>query len=492
MAMPMDDNRPLKPMDRGRMPMPMNEAARRSLPNSSGTGAMSMPMDSSAGTARSSRDRSDPPMAMPLPTSAMPADDPGQGQTGAVKEGPVTTLDDLLEMAMQGNPTLVQALAQVEASTSKSLQAGLLPNPIAGYVSEQMGTGGGPGETQGWFAEQEIPRGGKLRLSRAKYRQEAIQAQIQVEAQRLRVLNDVRSHYSEVVAARRLVAVERHLLTNLEEMLRTTKELVNLGQANRPDLLQTMVAVQRQRVALRSSENRLQRWQLDLANVVGAPSLQVENLGDDLEDVGPALDWDTSLHRILTSSPELQVARAEVLRDEITVRRERVQPVPNLFTRIENGYNFEENTVTTGVSLGWSLPVLNRNQGTIREAMAEVTRARAEVVRLELLLRHRLAEVFAHYETALITVHTYRTETLPQAREAHDLTLASYRQRRAPWTEVLHAQRILSDLNEEYVEALLVVRKSDVAIRGMLLSNGLSLPEPPTPGGHIDATPQPR
>src|SRR5262249_22772618 len=149
------------------------------------------------------------------------------------------------------------------------------------------------------------------------------------------------------------------------------------------------------------------------------------------------------LNQILQFCPELQVARAEVVRDEITVQRERVQPIPNMFARVENGYNFEVNLVTTGVQIGWNFPVWNRNQGTIREAMAEVTRARAEVVRLELHLRRRLAEVFTHYQTALATVQTYRAETLPQAQEAYDLTLAGYRQRRTPWAQVVLAQRTL-------------------------------------------------
>jgi hypothetical protein len=89
-------------------------------------------------------------------------------------------------------------------------------------------------------------------------------------------------------------------------------------------------------------------------------------------------------------------------------------------------------------------------------------------------------------------VRTYRAESLPQAREAYDLTLDGYRQRRTPWAQVVLAQRTLSDLNEDYIEALLELRRSEVAIRGMLLVDGLSQPQPPTPGGHIDATPQPR
>jgi cobalt-zinc-cadmium efflux system outer membrane protein len=405
---------------------------------------------------------------------------------------PGLSLSELESIALRNNPTLIQAQAQVEASLSKSFQAGLLPNPLAGYISEQMGAGGGPGETQGWFVEQEIPRGGKLRLSRAKYRQEAVQAQIQVEAQRMRVLNGVRDYYFEVLAARRMLEIKRHLLGNFEEMTRTVKELVNVGQANRPDLLQAQVGMQRQRVQVRGAENHAREKWVSLVSEMGCPQMPPAPLADTLELENMPMDWDTALHHILSNSPELQVARAEVIRDEITVQRERVQPIPDFVGRVENGYNFEVNLVTTGVSLGWRFPVWNRNQGTIREAMAEVTRARAEVARLELLLRQRLAEAFAHYQTAQTTVQTYRDETLPQALEAYRLNLQGYRQRRTPWAQVVLAERTWSDLNEDYIAALLEARQSEVSISGMLLTDGLSRPEPPTPGGHIDAVPQPR
>jgi cobalt-zinc-cadmium efflux system outer membrane protein len=458
-----------------------------------GSQSMPMPMEPDPGTSRMPPGDATMAMPMPMPAGPQPSPVPATGRTAPAARGFGLALCDLEAMALHNNPTLVQAQAQVDASLSKSFQAGLLPNPIAGYVSEQIGAGSSSlGETQGWFAEQEIPRGGKLRLSRAKYRQEAAQAQIQVQAQQMRVVNGVRAQYYEVLAAQRLLEVERDLLGNFEEMLRTTRELVNLGQANRPDLLQAQVAAQRQRVTVRATENRLRKSWVDLTTLIGAAQLPFGPLADVLEEDGPPLNWDTAYQQILACSPELAVARAEVLRDEITVQRERVQPVPNLFARVENGYNFEVNLVTTGVSIGWNFPILNRNQGTISEAMAEVTRARAEVARLELVLRRRLAEVFTHYETARATVQTYRAETLPQAREAYDLTLDGYRQRRTPWAQVVLAQRTLSDLSEDYIEALLHLRQAEVAIRGMLLVDGLSQPEPPTPGGHIDAVPQPR
>jgi cobalt-zinc-cadmium efflux system outer membrane protein len=308
----------------------------------------------------------------------------------------------------------------------------------------------------------------------------------------MRISNGVRMKYYDVLAAQQMVEIKRELLQNHEELLQTTREMANIGQANRPDVLQAQVSVQRQRISLLSSENRLRKSWQGLVAIVAAPHLPLSPVAGDIEQDIPTLDFEEALRRIILHSPEIQVARAEVLRDEITVQRERVQPIPNGFLRVETGYNWEVNLTTVGVQYGWNFPVFNRNQGTIREAMAEVTRARAEVTRLELLLREHLAESFARYQTALATVQTYRAETLPQSREAYQLRLAGYRQRRTPWAEVVLSQRTYSDLIEEYIEAILELRHTETAISGMMLVDGLSQPEPPTPGGHIDATPQPR
>ncbi len=79
------------------------------------------------------------------------------------------SLDDLLGMANQNNPTLRQANAQIAATQGKALEAGLYPNPTVGYSAEQIGVEGTAGEFQGGFVQQEIVTAGKLKLSREKY-----------------------------------------------------------------------------------------------------------------------------------------------------------------------------------------------------------------------------------------------------------------------------------------------------------------------------------
>jgi cobalt-zinc-cadmium efflux system outer membrane protein len=124
--------------------------------------------------------------------------------------------------------------------------------------------------------------------------------------------------------------------------------------------------------------------------------------------------------------------------------------------------------------------------------MSDLTRDRAEYERVALSLRQRLADAFARYEDALQSVADYRAESLPLARRAFEVQMANFRQRRAAWPQVLVAQRTYIQLNKDYVESLLELRKAAVEIRGMLLVDGLSTPASPTSQGHIEAVPQPR
>ncbi len=345
----------------------------------------------------------------------------------------------------------------------------------------------------GGFVQQEIVTAGKLRLSRAKFAEEASAARWQAEAQRLRVLNGVRTRFFEVLADQRLIQIHRDLVRLNDDAVRTTEELVNVGQANEPDLLQAKVEARRSRVALRNAENRYRRDWENLVSLVGRPELRPTTLDDrPLEMEAAPLDFDATLANLLRCSPEIQAALAEIRRDQIMVRRERAEPIPNIFVQANTGYNYEFGITTASVNVGIPLPIFNRNQGTVREAQSDLARDHAEHERVALSLQQRLADAANRYNDALQSVQDFRTESLPLARRAYEVQLANFRQRRAAWPQVLVAQKTYVELNQEYVQSLLELRRAEVEIGGMLLVDGLSTPAPPTSQGHIESVPTPR
>ncbi len=410
----------------------------------------------------------------------------------AVAAAPALLLGDLEGMAMANNPTLVQATAQIQAARGGAYQAGLYPNPVVGYTGEQIGVSGTAGETQGGFIAQEFVTGGKLRLSRAKWTQRARIAETNLLIQQRRVLNDVQAQFYRTLAAQRLVEIHRELVANGEDNLQTYREMLNLGQANQSQLLQAEVGLQRDRLDLKQAENEFQHAWRNLVSLAGVPELAPGTLAGTLEPGDESLDWDAALSQLLSESPELRAAWQKIRHDEITVERERVQPIPNLLTDVTVGRNFEAGDTTATVNLGIPLPIFDRNQGTIQQARSDLMQSHAEVRRLELELRTRLAGQYRDYQTAWQRVRTYQNEMLPKAEESYDLLHDSYKARRAAWPDVLTAQRLYLNLRREHLGNLTTYREGDVAIRGMLLTGGLAQPQSPVSGGHIDAVPKPR
>jgi cobalt-zinc-cadmium efflux system outer membrane protein len=413
---------------------------------------------------------------------AAPADHPEQG----------LTLADLERLALQRNPTLVQAAAQIQSARGRALQAGLPFNPTIGYTSEQIGVLGTAGELHGGFIQQEIVTAGKLRLSRAKYQQEAYQATLQAVAQELRVVNSIHLAFYDVLATQRLLEVQRELAENAQAAVTTTEQLFNVGQANEPDRLQAEIDVHRELSTLKGTEaQHFRNWQ-QLIALVGAPELPLTPLIGSFELDDKPLDWESELARLLAESPELNVARSEVSRDRITVTREQVESIPNIVVQGTAGYNFEAEDDVYGAQVSLVLPLFDKNQGTIREARGELMRAQAEVNRLELDLRRRLADAFYRYEIARTTASDYRDNSLPKARRAYELYTEYFNNRRATWPQVLVAQRTYAQMQEDNVNTLIALRRARVEIEGMLLIDGLVEPPAPTPQGHIESTPRPR
>jgi cobalt-zinc-cadmium efflux system outer membrane protein len=302
----------------------------------------------------------------------------------------------------------------------------------------------------------------------------------QAAAQQYRVVNGVRMRFWQLLAMQRLLEVRAELLKVADEAVTTTQELVNVGAANEEDFLQARIEARKERADLEIARALYDAAWQQLAAFVGSPNLPAGRLEGDLTK-GPALpDFETTLAHLLDASPEVQIAAAEVTRNEIALQRERVEPVPNLQVHISSGYDFEEDgrRVTTSVNVGVKLPIFDKNQGNIRAAQAQVAFAQADVGRVELSLRERLAREYARYRTAQSRVKLYGEQNLPDARRAYELYLDSFRRRRAAWPQVLVAQRTYFQTSVEYYEALDELRRGEVAILGLLLVDGLD--EPPT------------
>ncbi len=298
--------------------------------------------------------------------------------------------------------------------------------------------------------------------------------------------------YYETLGAQQLVDLRTELVRIARDATRTTSELANVGQADRPDYLEAEIELHQIELELESARNNLRQvWQL-LAAVVGSPTMEPMRLAGNLEEALPVLDQEALTATLLRESPEIKRARAEVERAQAVLARARAERVPDLFLRGAAGYSTELLETGSGVparktgpevsfQIGITLPIFNRNQGGIAAAQAELAIAERDLNRIDLALRVRLAQAFRDYNNARDAVTRYREVILPRAQTAYTLYLSSFKQMAASYPQVLISQRTMFQVRENYIDALVNLRENAIQIEGFLLTGALDAPNFRTP-----------
>jgi len=413
---------------------------------------------------------------------------PSLAQTSASDQKTIS-LEELQQMALQYNPTLAQATANIRTAEGRKKQSGLYPNPTLGYLGEEIRGGSFRGGEQGFFVQQNIVTTGKLGLNRNIFEQERKQAEAESDEQRLRVMTNVKLAYIQALAAQQTLELRQNLSKLALDAIETSHQLANVGQADSPDVLEAEVEGQQADLAVTQAEQNQQRVWRELAAVVGDPHLVLMRLEGNLEEM-PAVDAEELVEKLVSESPAVKIAELGVKKAEASLARAKREPIPDLQLRAGMQQN-RELLETTGrptglqgfAEVGVQIPIFNRNQGNIAASKADVERAQRELERVKLALRERAASIVQSYKYSQTAAARYKNQMIPRAQKAYDMYSQKYQQMAAAYPQVLIAQRTLTQLEVSYINALERFATNSVALQAYLLTDGLEAPSQP---GEID------
>lgn len=428
-----------------------------------------------------------------MPMDNMPTVKPELPRFGRAQENPsarLIQLKDLEQMALEKNPTLVQANAEIRTAKARRQQSGLYPNPKAGYLGEEIRGGSFGGGEQGFFVSQSFVTAGKLGLNRKIFGQDVRISEMEAQEQQLRVLNGVRLAYYRVLAAQEMLDTKKDLAGIAGETVKTARELRNIGQADESEVLQAEVDQERAEMDMMTRQNTLRQEWRALAAVVGNPNLEVGIVAGYLDKDLPELDEQQAIDALLRDSPAAAIAQAGADRAEAVLARARREPIPDIEVRagmLRSGEFLEPTNRPAGLmgfaEVGVEIPIFNRNQGNVQAARDEIERAQAETKRVELVLRERSAGVFDLYRNSQIMVNQYHNQLLPRAQKAYELLAQKYGLVTASYPQMLKAQHTLYQLQADYISALEGLWVNGITLKGLLLTDGL---EPPARPGEVD------
>lgn len=391
-------------------------------------------------------------------------------------------LQTFLDMAASGNPTLAQAQRDVDRSKQQARQAGLPPDPLAGYSGEHIRGGSYHGGEEGAFVSQEFVLGRKLALRRDVYLAEGRSNEFLTEMQRARIRDDVGRAFFHALASQESVVVHDRLLKVALDAETNAHELERIGQADASAVLNAEVAAEQAKIDFVDAQHMFLADFAQLATEAGQLALAPHPLTGELIEP-PQIDADSIVASDVQQSPAVKRAQGSVAVAEARLKSARREVVPNLNLKAGEWYSGEDLGETNNEAgpMGFAeasvqLPLWNRNQGNVEAAKVELERAQEEVTRVQLMTRHQAEPYAQQYQTARFTAERYRTEILPRARRAYQLEVMKYQQMAQAYPEVLAAQHTLFTLQLSYIHALDSEWQAAVALQNYALMNALEQP----------------
>ena len=364
------------------------------------------------------------------------------------------TLKAALELAYGANAALSTARRELEAVAGSILQAGLRPNPRIEALIEDPRP---ENRLTAIYVSQSLELGGKrpARVAAAERRRDVASAEL--NAMRAEIRAGVLVAFFDV-----LVAQERSLLTQglvgLSQRATTAaSKRVTAGKVSPVEETKARVAEASVRVELSQAATSLKMARKRLTALWGNTTPRFERAEGQVEAL-PELPALKDLTARLANSPGLARAQLEVNRRQALVEVERSLRIPDVTLSLGGRRNVGLNQALFNVSL--PIPLFNRNQGNILEALLRTDKARDELSGTEIRLNNEIAQAFERLNVARQEIEILQREILPGAQSAYDAATKGFLMGKFSFLEVLDAQRTLFQAKSQYLRALAEAHRS--------------------------------
>ena len=378
------------------------------------------------------------------------------------------TVDALIQRALDRHPDLDAAKLDVAAAQGRVRQAGLRPNPMLD-LSGQKALGSDNNIMVGVTLPLDLNGRKEGRVGVAERELDMKRAQFAERERKLR--GDLRLKAAEVLAARRNLDTIRDLLETNRRAVEIVRARVGEGAVPTLDLNVQLVEANRLEASETLLASRVEILTLQLKNLAGMSADSSLNVVGDLAAIAALPEQSAALQTATRERPDLALVRAEVAAAAARVRKEEAEgrwdaSVNVGYQRQQMGFGVMGITESGGTrevadtfhffgaGVTITLPVRNRNQGSIAAARAE-TRAvdrRRELV--ELTIRQEVQSAYAQYASARRGVDLYERGVRDVARRNYDTIRRAYELGRGSLLDVIGEQRRYLEIEAGYTDTL--------------------------------------
>lgn len=398
-----------------------------------------------------------------LSTSAWAANDTDfqNAENQSLKE---LSLSDSLNLAIKANPDIAVAIREREAIAGTKVQAATRPNP---YVSTSIQDTRSATRQIYLQLNQEVELGGKraARMDAADAFYNKADAELATKQAEIHA-NVVAAFYEVLVAQERLI-LAKSSVEIADLALDAASKRVKAGKSSPVEQTKSSVAASSAKIELVQATTQLSNSRKRLSALWGDSAPIFDRATGEVTRI-PEVSSLNDLQALIDSSPSVKLAKLEINTREAVTRIERSKAIPNITfsAGVVNNQEVGLNQALLGLSI--PIPVFDRNQGNVQEAVSRKFKAEDELVALKNKIQTNLVTQYERLNAARQSTLALQTEILPNAQSAFDAANRGFSLGKFNFLDVLDAQRTLYQAKSQYVNALLDAHQSIAEIERTL------------------------
>jgi len=375
----------------------------------------------------------------------------------------VISLSSALQLALAQNPQVRAARAQIAAAQGRLQQSQYRPNPELSTEIEDFGRKNESGPAQTTIGvEQPFELFGKRGARRAVAEAELSAEQYAAQLSLLDLYQSVASDFITVLTAQENVALAKQRLELARKIEEAVRVKVSDGAVPKAELLRAQSATKLGEIDLAASEAMATQARLALAALWGSGDANFRADGSLDEWLANAPVGTAKLS--IDDNPVFAALQAQIRAREAGIKLSKASGKPDL--NLGAGYRrlHDEGSNSFLVWASVPLPLFNRNKGGVAEATARLTQAEAELAATRQRLDGELRQLLVGLQTQRELIVMLREQVIPPAQQAMEEIDLAYRLGSQPYINVLDAQRTLSDLQGQLIDALVAGANAAIGI----------------------------
>jgi len=359
-------------------------------------------------------------------------------------------VEQLVSQSLKYHPSLVAARQKILRLQAKVPQAQALPDPKARISAGSLAqTAAGQVDAVAGV-EQSIPFPGKRRAKANAAQKEADAARAELENIKLQVAERVRFAYWNYYLAHQNQRISRESKEVLQTIQEVVQARVKVNQGTQADLLRVSTEISKVDQQLITARQQTSTAKATLNALLNRPS-RSRLPYPKRASVPSSSSLNNLIARAESSHPSVKAGQARLTAFKHRLRNAKLDAYPDFLIGAQHSWvsNSGLSPVANGrdqtmFTLGMTIPLWQKpRKARVDEANAGIAEMQANVASSRSELRQRVEDAWFRAKSSREMIILFDQRLLPDAQQAHDLSLQAYSSGTQSFVDVLDTWRLL-------------------------------------------------